>query len=116
MDLGLKGKVAIVTGGARGIGATIVASFVNEGANVVIADTRIEMANRLVEKLSKNASGVKVLAVKTDVSKKPEVDNMVANTIKEFGKVDILVNDAGVGIKILPLIDLEEDDWDYCDS
>ena len=111
MELGLKGKVAIVTGGARGIGATIVESFVNEGANVIIADTRIEMAKKLAEKLSKN--GVKVLAVKTDVAKKPEVDNMVATTIKEFGKIDILVNDAGVGIKILQLIDLEEEDWDY---
>ena len=110
MELGLKGKVAIVTGGANGIGKACVEGFVKEGANVVIADIDIASAQEVAKRLSRN--GVKVLPVKTDVSKKAEVDNMVATTMKEFGKIDILVNDAGVEGKMVKLPDLEEEQWD----
>jgi len=110
MDLGLKGKVAIVTGGGIGIGAGIVEGFVKEGANVVIADVRYEKAQSLAQKLGRG--GVKVLAVKTDVTKKSDVDDLASVTMKEFGKIDILVNNAGVPPVWLKFVDLEEKEWD----
>jgi len=110
MDLGLKGKVVIVTGGARGLGGATVEGFVKEGANVVIADILLDTAHKLAEKISRN--GIKVLVVKTDVTKKSDTDNLASTTLKEFGKIDILVNNAGVGPNLLKIVDLEEEDWD----
>jgi len=109
MELGLKGKVAIVTGGARGIGSNIVEGFAREGANVVIGDILFDVAQELAEKLSKG--GTKVLAVKTDVSQKSDADNLAAAALKEFGKIDILVNAAGI-VRDTPLVDIEEEEWE----
>lgn len=109
MDLGLEGKVAIVTGGGRGIGVAIVEGFVKEGANVVIADINLDDAQKLAEKLRK--SRVKVLAVKADVTKKSDADNLASTTLKEFGKIDILVNNAGVA-RTIKFVDIEEEEWD----
>ncbi|MQY72121.1 MAG: glucose 1-dehydrogenase [Dehalococcoidia bacterium] len=109
MELGLKGRVAIVTGGARGIGGGIVEGFVKEGASVVISDILFDTAQELAVKLSKG--GAKVLAVKTDVSQKSDADNLVATTLKEFGKIDILVNAAGI-VRDTMFIDIEEEEWD----
>jgi meso-butanediol dehydrogenase/(S,S)-butanediol dehydrogenase/diacetyl reductase len=109
MDLGIKGKVAIVTGGARGIGRGIVEGFAKEGANIVIGDIMHDDAQELAEKLTKG--GVKVLAIRTDVTKKTDVDKVVAVTLNEFDKIDILVNNAGI-LTHAHLVDLEEKDWD----
>ena len=109
MELGLKGKVAIVTGGARGIGGNIVEGFAREGASVVIGDILSDVAQELAEKLSKG--GTKVLAVKTDVSRKSDADNLVATTLKEFGKIDILVNAAGI-VRDTLFVDIEEEEWE----
>ena len=108
MDLGLEGKVAIVTGGGRGIGAAIVEGFAREGANGVIADIVLDVAQELAKKIGRDR--VKVLAVRTDVTKKSDVDNLVSTTLEEFGKIDILVNNAGVARDIM-FVDIEEDDW-----
>jgi NAD(P)-dependent dehydrogenase (short-subunit alcohol dehydrogenase family) len=110
MNLGLEGKVAIVTGGAKGMGRTCVESLVAEGANAVIADVNITAAQDLANQLTENK--LRVLAVKTDVSQKAEVANVVSTTMKEFGKIDILVNNAGIGAKLVKIIDLEEEQWD----
>ena len=109
MELGLSGKVAIVTGGARGIGKSIVEGFAKEGANVVVSDILFDAASELAEKLAQN--GIKTLAVKTDVSKKSDTENLAEATLKEFGKIDILVNTAGI-IKNTLLVDIEEEEWD----
>ena len=109
MELGLTGKVAIVTGGARGIGKSIVEGFAKEGASVVISDILFDVARELAEKLTRN--GTRVLAVKTDVSKKSDAHNLAAATMKEFGKIDILVNAAGI-IRDTMLVDIEEEEWD----
>lgn len=109
MELGLKGKVAIVTGGARGIGEGIVEGFAREGASVVISDILLDAAQELAEKLTR--SGAKALAVRTDVSQKPDADNLVAATLKEFGRIDILVNGAGI-ISDIRFVDIEEGEWD----
>jgi len=113
MDLGLGGKVAIVTGGAKGIGASIVEGFVKEGASVVIADSDVDAAQQLAEKLRRN--GAKVLVVRADVTKKSDADNLIATTLNEFGVIDILVNNAGV-VSDISFVDLEESEWDrICD-
>ena len=109
MELGLTGKVAIVTGGARGIGKSIVEGFAREGASVVISDILLDVAQELAEKLTRN--GTRVLAVKTDVSNKSDAHNLAAATMKEFGKIDILVNTAGI-IRDTMLVDIEEEEWD----
>ena len=109
MDLSLKGKVVIVTGGARGIGESIVEGFSREGANIVIGDVLFDMAQKLAEKSTKH--GARVLAVKTDVSKKSDADNLAVVTTKVFGKIDILINAAAI-LRDTLLVDIEEEEWD----
>jgi len=94
MDLGLNGKVAIVTGGASNIGKAITEGLHAEGASVVIADIDDRQAERVVESL--RASGRDdVLYVRTDVGDKAAVERMAALALERFGQVDILVNNAG---------------------
>jgi 3-oxoacyl-[acyl-carrier protein] reductase len=91
----LRGKTAIVTGGARGIGAAIAVAFAAEGADVVIAD-RLgeEVAGRVVEQIE--AAGRKAVFVPTDVADEEQVRDMVDRAYAELGEVDVLVNNAGV--------------------
>ena len=109
MELGLRGKVAIVTGGAGGIGESIAEGFAREGANIVIGDLLFEAAQELAEKL--NSSGARAIAVRTDVTKKSDVDSLIATTMKEFGSIDILVNAAGI-TQDKWMVEIEEADWD----
>jgi NAD(P)-dependent dehydrogenase (short-subunit alcohol dehydrogenase family) len=109
VDLGLKGKTAIVTGGARGLGEAMVAGFAREGASVIIADILYEKARDLAAKLSSGKT--KVIAIKTDVRKRADADNLAKTALAEFGKIDILVNDAGV-ITDSEFLDIEEEEWD----
>jgi 3-oxoacyl-[acyl-carrier protein] reductase len=97
MDLGLRGKVAIITGGGRGIGEAICVAFANEGAYVVVSDIDYDTANTVSEKI--NASGRKALPLKTDVSILQDVVCLMDSTFKEFGRIDILVNNAGISPK-----------------
>lgn len=93
----LKGQTAIVTGGGRGIGRAICLSLAREGANIVIVartEREIRETARLVER-----EGRKALAVKTDIRKEEEVIDMVSKAVNAFGKIDILVNDAGVAYR-----------------
>ena len=92
MTMRLKDKVAIVTGGASGIGEATSYAMAKEGARVVIGDINIEGARRVAEDIKK--SGGKSLALKMDLSKQDEVKQMIEKTIHEFGRVDILVNNA----------------------
>jgi NAD(P)-dependent dehydrogenase (short-subunit alcohol dehydrogenase family) len=110
MELGLKGKVVIVTGGAGGLCSAVADAFAKQGANVVIADVDSNVAQKLADKM-KSAYKVDSLAVRTDVSSKNDVDNVVAKTLDKFGKIDILVNGAGVDLKIR-FLDIEEEEWD----
>lgn len=103
----LEGKVAIVTGGASGIGETTVRLFAKEGAKVVIADFS-PRGYELAEEL--NQAGFDALFVKTDVTKEDEVKNMVSATVVKYGKVDILFANAGIA-KDAPGHLLSLDDW-----
>jgi len=107
--LDLSGKVAIVTGGAMGIGQGIAARLHQAGAKVVIADMNGEAANKTVAELN-NILPESAMAVKTDVSQNTEVTNMVAKTVEMFGGVDILVNNAGI-YPFEPLSAMTEDDF-----
>ncbi|MFC1957069.1 SDR family NAD(P)-dependent oxidoreductase, partial [Chloroflexota bacterium] len=109
MELSLKGEVAIVTGGASGMGTAIAEGFAREGVDVVIADIDLDIAQKLSKKL--RDYGVRATAIKTDVTKKSDAYNLVSTTLKQFGKIDTLVNDAGVTSNIF-LTDLEEEEWD----
>jgi len=102
----LEGKVAIVTGGAQGMGRAIARRFAEEGAHVVVADLQKDAAQSVAADLS-NA-----LAVEVDVRNQTQVQTMVEMAVREFGALDILVNNAGVG-KIIPFLDTTEKDWDF---
>jgi len=95
MDLGLRGKTAIVTGGSGGIGRGLVLEFAREGVNVISASRDDATGRKLEEEARRqNLSGA-VLAVKTDVTDRASVDAMVATANAKFGPIDILVNNAG---------------------
>ena len=97
MDLHLDDKVAMVTGGGRGIGEAICMAFANEGAQVVVTDIDSDTAITVSENIK--ALGRKALAVKTDVSNRDEVVRLMESVLKEFGRIDILVNNAGISPK-----------------
>ena len=96
MDYGLKGKVAVVTGTASqvGMGNTICLTLAKEGCDIVSADMDLEGANKTAAAVK--ALGRKAIAVKVDVTKYAEVEEMAKAALKEFGKIDILVNTAGL--------------------
>ena len=90
----IKGKVAVVTGAARGIGQAIASDLAGFGARVVIADMDLKNAQKVAREIE--SAGGKAIAVKTDVSDGKSVGQMVRRTIEKFGKIDILVNNAGI--------------------
>ena len=109
MDLGLKGKVALVTGGTRGLGQGIAAGLVREGVSVVIGDiSTIEIQDKAAQAAD---AGEQILSVKTDVSKKTDVEKLVQTAVDTFGKIDILVNAAGT-IRDNRFLEIEEEEWD----
>ena len=104
----LEGKVAIVTGGNSGVGAATAAMFAREGAKVVISARRQAQLEEVAAKI--RAEGGEVLPVVCDISKHEDAKRLVAETVKTYGKVDVLVNNAGVLDEGLKAIDKVEDD------
>jgi len=106
----LDGKVAIITGGSSGIGKSIALTYAEAGANVVVASRTQENLDKVAVKIK--ALGTESLAIATDVRKPEQVDNMVKQTVDHFGRLDIMVNNAGRGIPTQPLeISIEE--WNH---
>ncbi|MCX6164767.1 MAG: 3-oxoacyl-[acyl-carrier-protein] reductase [Ignavibacteriae bacterium] len=106
----LKDKIAIVTGGARGIGRAIVTEFINEGADVIIFDKVFPNdINSYVDE--QTAKGKKVILKTIDITKTNEVQGICDEVVKEFGRIDILVNNAGITRDRL-MIRMSEEDWD----
>lgn len=105
----LEGKVAVVTGGSRGIGRSIALGFAEAGADVVVASRTAADLEKVTQEIE--ALGRRALSVPTNVSIKAEVDSMVAKALEGFGTIDILVNNAAMNI-MRPLIELREDGWD----
>jgi D-sorbitol dehydrogenase (acceptor) len=106
----LDGKVAIVTGGAQGMGRAISLRYAEEGASVIVADRNREGAETVAHEIA-DASG-KATAVSVDVRDQAQVQRMVDTAVERFGGLDILVNNAGVG-KIIPFLDTTEADWNF---
>jgi len=105
----LENRVALVTGGAKGMGRAMSLLFAREGCDVVVNALHIEGARKVADEVK--ALGRKSLAIKADISNSAEVNDMVAQTIKKFGKIDILVNNAG-GAGGGNIDTATEEDWD----
>jgi NAD(P)-dependent dehydrogenase (short-subunit alcohol dehydrogenase family) len=105
----LKGKVAIVTGAGRGIGKEIALAFADAGADVVVASRTVSDLEETAAEIQ--SKGSKALVVRTDVSQKQQIDNLVDQTVKAFGTIDILVNNAAQLVVSLPS-KLRDDGWD----
>jgi len=106
----LDGKVALVTGGTRGIGKGICSRFVEEGATVVFTYlSSEEKANALAAELS--ANGEPVLAIKSDASKLEQAEKLIETIVEKFGQLDVVVNNAGITRDNL-LMRMKEEDWD----
>ena len=102
-------KVAIVTGGNKGVGRAISLNLAEEGADVVIAARDMQAANEVADQIKQK--GRRSFLVKTDVAQNDQVENMVQKVIDEFGKIDVLVNNAGI-LFMTPAIDITEKEWD----
>ena len=107
----LKDKVAIITGGGRGIGKGIAEAFIHEGACVIIADKNEANGSEVVETL-KQIKPDGALFIKTDVTSSESIQKMINDTIKSFGQIDILVNNAGYHIS-KSVENTSEDEWEY---
>ncbi len=106
----LNGKIAIVTGGAQGMGRAISLRYAQEGASVVLADMNLQGAETVAEEIK--GAGGKAIAVALDVRDQNQVQGMVDAAVEHFGGLDILVNNAGVG-KIIPFLETTEADWNF---
>jgi len=109
LDLGLKGKVAIVTGSARGLGAAMARRLGLEGAHVVVTDIQRELAESTTAKL--HTEGIRAHCVIADITREADVRRLVEETLGQFGALHILVNNAGFP-RDNYLVKMSEEDWD----
>jgi NAD(P)-dependent dehydrogenase (short-subunit alcohol dehydrogenase family) len=109
LPVSLKDKVAVVTGGSRGIGEAVCAYLARADANVVVADVDLDGAVKVAERLRDDCS--KTMSVKTDVSKLDDVRLLIENTLLEFGRLDIMVNNAGVDSGV-GVENMSKEEWD----
>ena len=105
----VKGKVALVTGAAGGIGRAIVERLANEGADVAVVDLQEESVQEVVAMVA--GKGRRALGMTIDVSKKSQVDSLVSDVIDKFGRIDIFFNNAGIVI-VQDFLGIKEEDWD----
>jgi NAD(P)-dependent dehydrogenase (short-subunit alcohol dehydrogenase family) len=106
----LTGRVAIITGGSRGIGKQIVETFAAQGAAVIIASRNFQDCNEVANKV--NQCGGKAMAMKCDLENLEDIKSMFKHAMEEYGKLDILVNNAGVNVT-KPSVEVTEKEWDY---
>ena len=105
----LEGKIVIVTGARRGMGKSHALALAKAGAKVAVADISLEECQKVVDEIRKEKG--EALAVKCDVTKKGEIDDMIKTVVDKWGRIDILVNNAGI-CQFKPFLDLTEEEWD----
>ena len=109
LPVSLKDKVAVVTGGSRGIGEAVCAYLARADANVVVADVDLDGAVKVAERLRSDHS--KAISVEADVSESDDVRLLIENTLLEFGRLDIMVNNAGVDSGV-GVENMSKEEWD----
>ncbi len=109
MSKNIEGKVVVITGASSGLGAATARLLASQGASVVLGARRAERLKSLAQELE--ADGGKALAVATDVKDRAQVGNLVDAAVEKFGRVDVLLNNAGL-MPLAPLERLKTDEWD----
>jgi NAD(P)-dependent dehydrogenase (short-subunit alcohol dehydrogenase family) len=109
-DFSLNGKVALITGGSRGIGKATALGFARAGADIAIASRKLPDLEMVAAEI--RGLGRKALPVAAHVARLEEIESLVQTVNKEFGKIDILVNNAGTSPAVSPMLDIEERLWD----
>jgi NAD(P)-dependent dehydrogenase (short-subunit alcohol dehydrogenase family) len=105
----LQGKVALVTGGGRGLGEAICRTLAEAGMKIVVGDLRLDLADAVADSLKE--AGGEALALRLDVTDEDQIDVVVEETLNRFGRLDVLVNNAGVDVTV-PIDELTVDQWD----
>lgn len=109
MSNNIAGKVVVITGASSGLGAATARMLAARGASVVLGARRVEMMNTLADEI--RAAGGKVEVVATDVTNAAQVKNLIDVAVKTFGRLDVLVNNAGL-MAIAPMSEVKVDEWD----
>ena len=109
----LDGKVAVITGGASGMGRATVELFLREGARVLVADLNAENGRTLLAELATAGFSERVGFERTDVAEEPQVAAMLERARERFGRLDVLFNNAGVGGAFGPITEIAVEDWDF---
>ncbi len=110
MNFSLEGKVALITGGSRGIGGATALEYARAGADIAIASRKLPDLEKTAEE--RRGLGRKALAVAAHMGKMEDINNLVTKVREEFGRIDILVNNAGTNPTMAPAIEIEERAWD----
>ena len=105
----LEGRVALVTGGARGIGRAICEKLASEGAKIAMVDIMLDVAEKTAEEF--NAQGFEAMAIQANVAVPEDADKAIAAVVEKYGKLDILVNNAGITKDTL-MLKMTEKEWD----
>jgi NAD(P)-dependent dehydrogenase (short-subunit alcohol dehydrogenase family) len=108
----LKDKIAIITGGGRGIGRGVALRYANEGAKLALVDLEQSHLDETAKVLDESGTGVEYITLQGDVSSSADVQRFFDKTIERFGRLDILVNNAGIGNPPIPIIQMPEEAWD----
>lgn len=105
----MKNKVSVITGGAQGLGKSMAKALAGAGSDIVIAEINTELAKQTVNEIQKEF-GIRAIEMKCDVTKPEDAQNLIQETITAFGKIDVLINNAGI-VKHIDAQDVSPEEW-----